>query len=177
MGLSGVSGPFRGAYTYLNFGTASIGATTGNVGSIQQNMWVYTVPAGMDLVVVEGQFFCGAIGTNTRVNLLAGGASILKNDGNSATAHGVGLVSAGQTATNGSVTATISTGIFGTAATNILTPTTASGKTAPFYGALIPAGATLCASVSNGTTATGQVTGTILCFPMSHPTIVRSAFE
>lgn len=177
MGLSGVSGPFRGAYTYLNFGTNSIGANTGNLADLQQNMWVYTVPAGMDLVVVEAQIYCGAIGTNTRVNLLAGGASILKNDGNSATAHGVGLVSAGQTATSGSVTATISTGVFGTTATDILTPATASGKTAPFYGALIPAGATLCASVSNGSTATAHVTGTILCFPVSHPNILRSAFE
>lgn len=178
MGLSGVSGPFRGAYSYLNFGTNSIGANTGNLGTIQQNMWSYTVPAGMDLMVVEGQFFCGAIGTNTRVNLLAGGASILKNDGNSSTANGVGLTSQGQTVGGGGgVIATISTGVFGVAATDIITPTTTSGKTTPFYGALIPAGATLCASVSNGANATGQVTGTLLVFPVSHPNILRSDFE
>lgn len=180
MGLAGVSGPFRGAYTYLNFGTNSIGAVTGNQGTIQQNMWSYTIPTGMDLVIVDAQIYCGAIGTNTRVNLLAGGASILKNDANSSTAFGVGLASQGQTVgVGGGVTATISTGVFGTTATDILTPVTPSApvQRPHFYGAYVVSGATLSATVSNGATATGHVTGTILCYPVSHPAMLRSAFE
>jgi len=178
MGLSGVNGPFRGAYVTIPFGTNSIGANTGNLGPLQQNMWSYTIPTGMDLVIVDAQIFCGTIGTNTRVNLLAGGASILKNDGNSATALGVGLTSQGQTVGGGGgVTATISTGVFGTAATDILTPTTASGKTTPFYGAYVPGGATLSATVSNGANATDHVSGIILAWPVSHPSLLRSDFE
>ena len=180
MGLSGVSGPFRGAYNTFNFGTASIGANTGNLGDVQQNMWSYTIPAGMDIVVLDAQIYAGRIGTNTRVNLLAGGASILKESGNSETALGVGLGAQGQyIGPGGGVTATISTGVFGTAATSIIAPTTPSSpvNVQRFYGAYVPGGATLCASVSNGATATNQVTVTLLWYPVSHPNLVRSNFE
>ena len=180
MGLSGVSGPFRGAYNTFNFGTASIGANTGLLGNEQQNMWSYTIPAGMDIIVFDAQFYAGRIGTDTRVNLLAGGASILKNDGNNTTVHGVGLAAQGQyVSPGGGVTATISTGVFGTTATSIIAPTTPSAPVnlQRFYGAYIPGGATLCASVSNGATATNQVTGTVLWYPVSHPSLLRSSFE
>ena len=180
MGLSGVSGPFRGAYNTFCFGTASIGAVTGNQGEIQQNMWSYTIPTGMDIIIFDAQLFAGRIGTDTRVNLLAGGASILKNGGNSETAMGVGLTAMGQGGTGvGSTTATISTGVFGTAATSIIAPTTPSSPVnlQRFYGAYVPGGATLCATVSNGSTATNQVTVTVLWYPVSHPSLLRSAFE
>jgi hypothetical protein len=178
MGASGVSGPFRGAYNIFTFGTASVGANTGALGTIQQNMWSYTIPAGMDIVVVDAQIYCGAIGTNTRVNLLAGGASILSNTINSATTAGVGLASQGQTVgVGGGVTATISNGVFGTTATSIIAPVTPSAPVLRSQGAYIVAGATLAATVSNGANATNQITGTILWFPVSHPSLVRSAFE
>ena len=179
MGLAGVSGPFRGAYNTFSFGTPSIGAVTGNEGTIAQQIWSYRLPAGMDIVVIDAQLFCGAIGTNTRVNLLAGGASILKNDGNSTTAMGVGLTTGANASAGGSVTATISTGVFGTTATNIVTPVTPSAPVhrPNFYGAYITGGATLSATVSNGATATQQVTGTLLWYPVTHPSMLRSAFE
>lgn len=178
MGLSGVSGPFRGAYNTFAFGTPSIGAVTGNQGTIAQQIWSYTVPAGMDLVIVDAQVFCGAIGTNTRLNLLAGGASILRNDANSTTAFGVGLTSGANSSAGASVTATPSTAIFGTTATSIVAPVTPSVAAAPrFFGAYVVSGATLSATVSNGATATQQVTATVLWYPVTHPSVVRSAFE
>ena len=180
MGLSGTSGPFRGAYNTFCFGTASIGANTGNLGPLQQNMWVYTLPAGMDIVIVDAQVFAGRIGTNTRVNLLAGGASILKNGGNSETAHGVGLTAMGEgSGSFNSTSATISTAVFGTTATSIIAPVTPSAPVqAPrFTGAYVTGGATLSATVSNGSTATNQVSVTLLWYPVSHPSAVRSAFE
>ena len=165
MGKSGGPGPTRGAYSCLQFSTPSIGAVTGNQGTEKQVLWMYTIPDGMDIVVVDCQLYCGAIGTNSRVNLLAGGASILRNGTNSETAQGVGLTSLR------SVPATISTGVFGAASTSIIAPTTPSGATRDF-GAYIVGGATLCATMSNGATATSQVMGTILFYPAAHPSVI-----
>ena len=178
MGLARFSGPVSGAYQVIQFATQSIGASSGQLGTVQQNIWSWTVPAGMDIVIVDAQVYCGGIGTNSRVNILCGGASILSNSINSATANGVGLTSGANASAGASVQATISNGVFGTASTSIIAPTTPSAPTnTPMIGAYIPGGATVSATMSNGTTATGHVMGTIIFYPVSHPNSVRSAFE
>ena len=148
MGKSGVTGPWRGAYNIFTFTTPSIGAVTGNQGTEKQMMWMYTIPSGMDIVVLQMQVYCGAIGTNTRVNLLAGGASILKQGTSNETSQGVGLTP------QVSVPATISTGVFGPTSTSILAPTTPSTGVATnpprYFGAYIIGGTTLSATMSNG---------------------------
>jgi hypothetical protein len=181
MGLSGVSGPFRGAYTVLQFGTNSVPEQL--TGATQQNIWSWTAP--FDVEVVDIQLWCASTSTNTRVNVLAGGASILDNTVNSAQRAGVGLTSGVNNATGGSVTATVSKNVFGTTATSIMNSVTPSTpgyvlNRARAYGAYIMSGATLSATVSNETAPngpSGRIVGTILCFPRTHPAALRSATE
>ncbi len=171
MGLAGEDGPVRGAYNNLTFATNAFGATSGNVGPEKQLISIWTAP--FDLVIHDVQAYTGAIGTNTRVNLLASGASVLHNGTNDATANGVGLT-AGNV-----VQCTPSTGVFGLTSTNIILPSTPSNRVTPRFGAYVLAGATISATYSNGAT---QVTNSgfvmnIGYFPVSHPAMLRSAFE
>jgi len=182
MGLSGVSGPFRGAYVMTQCSTGSLGLGSG----AGERMWSWTVPTGMDIEIVDIQAWCASASTNTRINVLAGGASILQNGDNSETANGVGLTN-GQTAnTAASVTCTPSLGIFGTTATSIIAPATPSvpgsilnrGRS---YGAYVVGGASLSCTVSNLASPyavpTGAITVSLLWFPRSHPAALRSSFE
>jgi hypothetical protein len=147
------------------------------------NMFMWQVPAGMDIEIVDAQIYTPRIGTATRVNLLAGGASILNEA--PGTLSNLGNVQGGVVALSGetvgtgvSVTATLSQNVFGTTATSIANSVTPSapvnrGKS---YGAYITGGATLSATVS-GTGASGPVTVTLLCFARSHPSALRSSTE
>ncbi len=173
MGLAGVSGPFRGAYITFDAATSSMGINLASTGAVNAVMWSYTVPPGMDLVVVDAQFYSGTAGTPARVNVLAGGASILADIPAGTRANGVGLT------TDRSVVATPSTALFGTTATGILnTATPSTNIQAPrFFGAYITSGATLSVTASNGATAGSGFQGTLLCYPVSHPNVVRSTFE
>ena len=179
MGLAGVSGPFRGAYSTLNFATASVGAGGTQV---QQNMFCWNVPAGMDIEIVDAQIYCPQIGTATRVNILAGGASILADYSNlGGPLGGVVLVSGQNIGVGGSVQATLSTNIFGTTATSITNSVTPSGpgnlvNRGKPYGAYVVGGATLSATVS-GTGASGPVSVTLIYYPRSHPSALRSGTE
>ena len=182
MGLSGVSGPFLGAYSVLQFATPSVQQAAG-AAAIQRNLWVWTAP--MDIEVVNIQVWCASASTNTRVNILAGGASILDNAVNSAQTAGVGLTSGETSTAGGSVTATVSSNVFGTTATSITNSVTPSAPGSVInrgraYGAYVLAGATLSATVSNQTAPNGiagQIRGTILFFPRTHPAALRSSTE
>src|SRR3990167_7584526 len=114
MGLSGVSGPFRGAYNTFTFATANIGADYGGANGATKTkhlIWSYTIPAGMDIVIVDAQLYAGTAGA-ARINIEADGTSIIADTANSA--RGVALSSAV------SVVATPSNSVFGT--TTNLTP-------------------------------------------------------
>ncbi len=161
MGLSGTSGPFRGAYNTFVFSTGSAAASSPTAGTDKHYLWRYTLPAGMDIVVVDIQLYAGQQGTPARVNIEADGTSILSNTVNSAASQGVGLTTAA------SVVATPSNAVFGTT-TKVVTPA---------IGAYVVGGSILAATVSNGSTAAGTITGTILWYPATHPNLVRSAYE
>lgn len=179
MGLAGVSGPFKGAYCILQAATNSIG--TGGQ-STQLNMFNWTVPAGMDIEIVDAQIFTTTIGTATRVNLLAGGASILADYGNLGGPLGGVVALSGETVGVGvSVQATLSTNVFGTTATSITNSVTPSApgnvvNRGRALGAYVVGGATLSATVS-GTGASGPVTVTMIFIPKGHPNALRSSFE
>ena len=161
MGLSGVSGPFRGAYNTFTFATANIGADYGGANGATKTkhlIWSYTIPAGMDIVIVDAQLYAGTAGA-ARINLEADGPSIIADTANSA--RGVALSSAV------SVVATPSNSVFGT--TTNLTP--------PAIGSKLVGGTVLTATTSGGGTAAVGVTGTILWYPITHPSRVRSAYE
>src|SRR5262245_33554075 len=105
MSLSGPSGPWRGGYETVSFSTPSIGANTGNLGTNKAIMFRYT-PSNDIVSPSDGiQIYCGAIGTNTRLNIEAGGSSILSNAVNNAASQGVGLT------TLQNVTATVGDGV------------------------------------------------------------------
>lgn len=182
MGLSGVSGPFRGAYNVIQFSTPSIAAQQGILG-VQQNIWSWTAP--MDIEIVDVQIWCASASTDTRVNILAGGASILDNAVNTAQLSGVGLTTGVFSSVGASVTATVSTNVFGTTATSITNSVTPSVPGSVInrgraYGAYVMSGATIAATVSNQTAPngiTGTIQGTILFFPRTHPASLRSATE
>src|SRR3990167_1614079 len=182
MGLSGASGPSKGAYSVVQFSTPSVAEAFG-AGATQQNVWSWTAP--MDLEIVNIQVWCASASTNTRVNFLAGGASILDNAVNNAQLAGVGLTSGQNATTGGSVTATVSTNVFGTTATSITNSVTPSVPGSVVnrwraYGAYILAGATLAATVSNQTAPNGiagQLRGTVVFFPRTHPAALRSSTE
>jgi len=183
MGLSGVSGPFRGAYNSFQFSTPSVAADVG-IGTAQCNIWSWTVPTGMDIEITDFQVWQSWGTGSARVNLLAGGASVLQNGANSETALGVAPVSAMVLVAGAASTpATLSKGIFGTTATSIIAPATPSApgnlvNRGRAYGAYVVGGATLAATVSNlPGAASGRITGTILWFPRSHPAALRSDFE
>lgn len=183
MGLSGVSGPFRGAYSVLQFSTPSVGAVVPGVGATQTNIWSWNAP--MDLEIVDIQLWCASASTNARVNVLAGGASILLDSPAGTTIAGVGLTTGINSSIGGSVTATPSTQVFGTTATSITNSVTPSApgnviNRGRAYGAYIMSGASLSATVSNLTApngVTGTITGTILWFPRTHPASLRSSTE
>lgn len=162
MGIAGVSGPFRGAYETVSFATPSIGANTGNLGTNKAIMWRYT-PTNDIVIPADGfQIFCGAIGTNTRINLEAAGSSVLSNTVNSAASQGVGLT------TLQNVTATVGDGVgFGTTIPNVI----------PSKGTYIVAGTQIQATGSNGATATGVVVGNLKFYNVTHPASVRTNFE
>ena len=176
MGLSGVSGPFRGAYMPLQFGTASLPKSFG-VGEDSQVLWTWTAP--FDLEVVDIQVWCASASTNAREHVDAGGASILDPSINSVALYGVGLT------TRNSVTATPSTNVFGTTATSITNSVTPSSpgnviNRTRAYGAYVMSGASLSATASNFTApegVAGAIIGTLLVFPRTHPSGLRSAFE
>lgn len=157
MGLAGVSGPFRGAYNTFGFATETIAAGYGNQGTTKYTLWSYTIPAGMDIVIVDAQLYAGTAGDG-RINLEADGTSIIDDDADAE--RGVAL-SAGVT-----VVATPANAVFGT--TTNLTP--------PAIGAYLVGGTVLTATGSAGTAANGIV-GTLLWYPVSHPSAVRSAYE
>ncbi len=161
MGLSSVSGPLGGAYNTFSFATASAAANSPGSGADKHTLWAYTLPAGMDIVIVDIQLYAGAQGTPARVNIEADGTSILSNTVNSAQSQGVGLTTAS------SVVATPSNATFGTT-TKVVTPA---------IGAYVVGGSVLAATVSNGGTAAGTIVGTILWYPATHPNLVRSAYE
>ena len=169
MGLAGVSGPFKGAYGILQFGTASLPASYG-IGEDKQSLWTWTAP--FDIEIVDAQIWCASASTNARVNLLAGGASILDPATNSAALYGVGLT------TRNSVQATLSKNVFGTTATSITNSVTPSDpgnvvNRGQRYGAYVVSGTTLSATASNLTApngVSGAIIGTVLFFPRTHPT-------
>lgn len=156
MGLSRSSGPLAGAYNTLGFATANIGAAYG--AGAKHVLWSYTIPAGMDIVVVDAQLWAGTAGA-ARINLEAGGTSIISDTANKT--RGVALSS------SASVVATPANAVFGT--TTNLTP--------PAIGAFIVGGTALSATASGGGTAAVGVVGTILWYPVTHPSAVRSAYE
>src|SRR3972149_1616582 len=90
MGRSRVSGPWAGAYSTIQFATPLVIGAENATGAANRVFWSWTVPAGMDIVVVDSQIYAVGGGTNCRVNILAGGASIIQNV-QSSTALGVGL--------------------------------------------------------------------------------------
>lgn len=181
MGLSGTSGPFRGAYNILQASTPSIGVGS-LVGAVQHNMFNWTIPVGMDIEILDAQIFCTQAGTAGRVNILAGGASILSGLGifTNDVQAGIAIV-AGETVGAGySVQATLSNNIFGTTATsqaNSVTPSSSGivnrGKV---YGTYVIGGATLSVTCS-ASVNTGPVTVTMLWIPKSHPASLRSSTE
>ena len=182
MGLSGVSGPFRGAYNILQFSTPSIGVGS-LVGGVQHNMGTWNVPAGMDIEIVDAQIFCTQAGTAGRVNILAGGASILGGQTTFApdVQNGIAIVAGETVGTGYSVTATLSTNVFGTTATSQANSVTPSGpgnivNRGKTYGAYIMGGATLSATCS-ASANTGPVTITLLWIPKGHPSALRSGTE
>lgn len=158
MGLSSVSGPASGAYNTFSFATANIGAAYGAGGSAKHLLWSYTIPAGMDIVIVDAQLYAGTAGA-ARINLEAGGTSIIADTANAV--RGVALSS------SASVVATPSNSVFGTT-TKVVTVAT---------GSYIVGGSALTATASGGGTAAVGVVGTILWYPASHPNSVRSAYE
>ena len=173
MGRSRVSGPWAGAYNTLNFYASYAGGAASGVE--HERIWTWTVPAGMNLMLVDAQFYSDVVTGTARVNLLCGGASVLSNTVNSGTTAGVGL------SPNASAVATLSNGVFGTASTSIIAPTTPSlpfDFVMPTFGAYVAAGATLAATIFQTAGAAGtNVTGTILFYPVSHPSITKTAFE
>jgi hypothetical protein len=184
MGLAGVSGPFRGAYNILQASTASVGA--GSASGVQYNMFNWTVPAGMDIEIVDAQVYCATAGTATRVNILAGGASILNGAPGTISnlgdvLGGVVVLSGGTIGVGQSTQATLSKNVFGTTATSISNSVTPSSpgnvvNRGYAYGAYVVGGATLSVTVS-GTGASTPLTVTMLWFPRSHPSALRSNFE
>ena len=137
MGLSGTSGPMRGAYSVLNFSTPSIVPGIPGVGAQQVNMWSWNTP--FDMEIVDIQFWAASVSGGVRVNVLAGGASILDASGGvfdtttrgsfaDAKTQGVTLYAGTFTGVGASTTATVSRGIFGTTATSIVRPPTTSAK-------------------------------------------------
>jgi hypothetical protein len=184
MGLSGVSGPFKGAYLQLTASTESLGVGLGH--SAQVNLWSWTIPTGMDIEIVNAQAWCASASTNTRINILAGGASILATGVNTEQLSGVGLVNAETTSAGGGTTATVSTNIFGLTATSITNSATPSSpgnvvnRGYP-YGAYIVGGATLSVTVSNTASPyvvpSGAIRVTIVGFVREHPSSLRHGTE
>lgn len=158
MGLSGPVGPFRGAYNTFTFATANIGADYGSSGGTKSVVWSYTIPAGMDIVIVDAQLWAGTAGA-ARINIEAGGTSIIADTVNQT--RGVAL------SASASVVATPANSVFGT--TTNLTP--------PAIGSFVVGGTALSATASGGGTAAVGIVGTILWYPVTHPSRVRSAFE
>lgn len=177
MGRSRVSGPWAGAYTVHTFSVATWSGTVVSTGPANEVGYSWTIPAGMDIIIVNAQVRADVVsGASNRVNLLVGGASILQNDDNSATARGIQLTQ------NGNITATLSNGTFGSASTSIIAPTTPSlplDVVKPTYGVYAPGGATLAATVFSGAAANNvqSVMFTLLYYPISHPDVTKSAFE
>ena len=184
MGLAGVSGPFRGAYNTFCFATGSVQQAAG-AGAVQRNIWTYTLPAGMDIEIVDIQTYCASVSTATRINVLAGGASILETTGGGEQVSGTLLVSNETAGAGLSNSSTVSKNVFGTTATSITNSVTPSApgnvvNRGYRYGAYVMGGATLCATMSNlGSPQgiAGQTTCTILWFPRGHPDSLRSSFE
>ncbi len=185
MGLSGVSGPFRGAYCTVQFSTPSLPPGIGVSGGQQINMGSWNAP--FDLEVVDIQLWCASISSGVKVNVLAGGASILDNTVNSAAINGVALGQSGNFFGGGNVaiTATPSTGLFGTTATGILNTVTPSSpgnlvNRTKAYGAYIVAGASISATISTAAGPSGNVGPTwctVMFFPRTHPANLRSGTE
>lgn len=184
MGLGGVAGPFKGAYLQLGFSTPSVGPGVPGVGAQQINMWSWNAP--FDLEIVDIQVWAASIAGGVKVNVLAGGASVLDNTVNSATTQGIAIGQSGVFFGAGaSVTLTPSTGIFGTTATSITntvtpsTPGSVINRGKP-YGAYVMAGASISATLSTPAGPSGNVTnlvGTIICYPRTHPASLRSGTE
>ena len=183
MGLAGVSGPFRGAYNIVQFTTPSVGAIQPGVGATQYNIWSWNPP--FDIEIVDIQLWCASASTNARVNVLAGGASVLADTPTGTMLAGVGLTSGTFVGIGGSVTATPSLNVFGTTATsqtNSVTPSSPGNliNRTKAYGAYVLAGASIAATVSNLSAPngiTGTITGTIVFFPRTHPASLRSGTE
>lgn len=179
MGRSRVSGPWAGAYNTLNIQIATLSGGVASTGTQREVAWGWTIPSGMDIVIVNVQGIAQRTGTNTRFNILAGGASIFQNDGNSSTANGVQIATAaGRTVP--AVTATLSNGTFGTASTSIIAPTTpslGSDIVKPVVGAYVVGGATLCATVFQGSGFANSINLTLVYYPVSHISALKSAFE
>lgn len=194
MGLAGVSGPFKGAYSIAQFATPALVPGT-PIGAQQMNIWSWTAP--FDLEIVDVQLFAASISAGVRVNILAGGASILDDTGGTfdnttrgsfanAQQMGVNIANAGVFFGAGSSTnATVSQKIFGTTATSQVNSVTPSAPGSVInrgkpYGAYVMAGASLSATVSTAAGPSGNVTnliGTIVFFPRTHPVALRSGTE
>jgi len=73
MGLSGVSGPFSGAYQTFNAHMASSlpGATNSHT------FWAYRVATGMQVTIFQVQAFCNSGGNGGTVEVFDDGSSIL----------------------------------------------------------------------------------------------------
>ena len=74
MGLSGVSGPFSGAYQSWNIYVGSVPSATNS-----HKAWGYTVAAGMDLTIYNVQAWAKQGGISASMNLLDDGASVLSS--------------------------------------------------------------------------------------------------
>ncbi len=184
MGLAGVTGPFRGAYCTVQFATPALVPGTPAVGATQMNIWTWNAP--FDLEITEIQCCVASLSSGVRVNVLAGGASVLDNTINNATSQGVALGQSNQTfGVGGSVYLTPSLGVFAATATSITNTVTPSSpgnlvNRGKAYGAYVVAGATICATYSTPAGASGNITnliGTIVFFPRTHPAGLRSGTE
>lgn len=72
MGLSGVSGPFSGAYQTWNVSVATVFTATNG-----RPIWAYRVATGMDLTIYNVQAFCTEGGNGTTVDVFDDGSTIL----------------------------------------------------------------------------------------------------
>src|SRR3972149_4478587 len=73
MGLSGVSGPFSGAYQTFNAHMASSlpGATNSHT------FWAYRVATGMQVTIFQVQAFCNSGGNGGTIDVFDDGSTIL----------------------------------------------------------------------------------------------------
>ncbi|MDO8793693.1 MAG: hypothetical protein Q7J25_03640 [Vicinamibacterales bacterium] len=72
MGLSGVSGPFTGAYQSWNIYVGDVPSATNS-----HRAWAYTVATGMNLTIYNIQAWCKQGGISATMDLFDDGASAL----------------------------------------------------------------------------------------------------